>query len=188
MMAGKMMRGVAEASTRLKARVAGALYLTSVLAAVLGEFLMPGRLGIAAVVVPVSCYAAVMLLLYGIFKPVSRGLALLAVSTGLAGLAFEAFPWHPQGINVGMALHGVYCVLIGCLMLRSDFLPRLLGVPMALAGLCWLTNLWPALASRLYPGITAPGLLCEALPMLWLLALGVDAQQWREQARREQAE
>jgi hypothetical protein len=55
---------------------------------------------------------------------------------------------------------------------------------MAFAGLCWTTNLWPPLASRLYPRITAPGLLGEGLPMLRLLAMAVDVRRWYEQAGR----
>jgi Domain of unknown function (DUF4386) len=118
---------------------------------------------------------------------VNRGLTLLAVSSGLIGLTFETIPWHPQGLNIGMIFHGFYCAVIGYLILRSDFLPRILGALMAFAGLCWLTNLWPPLASHLYPGITAPGLLGEGLPMLWLLAMGVDVRRWyAQQGRAEQ--
>jgi hypothetical protein len=162
--------------------MAGVLYLLSVTTAVLGEFLVPGRLGIAAVIVPVSCYMAVTLLLYGIFKPVDRSLSLLAVSSNLVGLTSEALQWHPHGVNIGMVFHGLYCVLIGYLILRSTFPPRILGALMAFAGLGWLTYLWPSLASPLYPRITAPGLLGEVLPMLWLLVMGVNAQRWKEQA------
>jgi hypothetical protein len=118
MSASKMTKGVAEGSPQIKARIAGALYLVSVLAAVSGEFLMRGKLGVATVIVPVSCYVVVTLLLYGIFKPVSRGMTLLAVSSGLIGLTLEALPWHPLGVNIGMVFHGLYFGLIGYLIVK----------------------------------------------------------------------
>jgi hypothetical protein len=46
---------------------------------------------------------------------------------------------------------GFYCLLIGYLIFRSGFLPRILGAGMAIAGLGWLTFLSPALAHDLVP-------------------------------------
>jgi hypothetical protein len=77
---------------------------------------------------------------------------------------------------------GVYCLLIGCLILRSAFLPRFLGVLMVLAGLGWLIFLYPPLAERLFAYIAIVGITAEALLMLWLLVVGVNSEQWREQA------
>jgi hypothetical protein len=170
------MEGIGEVSPRLTARIAGVLYMVAVLAAVFAEFIVPGRLGIAAIVVPVSCYAAVMLLLYVIFERVSRSLAVPAMLFGLVGLAFEAFRLQPGGVNAGMACHGFYCLLIGLLIFKSTFLPRILGAFMVLAGLIWLIYLAPALANRLAPYNSAFGLLGEAAPMLWLLVMGVNTK------------
>jgi hypothetical protein len=172
-----------EMSPRLQARIAGAFYLVSVVTAVFAEFIFHGRLGFfAAVVVPVSCYIAVVLLLYGIFRVVKKRLSWVFVFFGLAGLLCEALQLQTRGVNLGMVFHGFYCVVLGFLMLRSTFLPRILGVPMAVAGLVWLLYLLPALAHRLAPYNTAVGLAGEALPMLWLLVMGVNEERWREQA------
>jgi hypothetical protein len=173
---------IRETSPQFKARIAGALYLLSVLTAVFAEFFARGRLGIAAVVIPISCYVAVTLLLYVIFKPVNRSLSLIAVLSGLVGLTFEALQLQPRGVNIGMAFHGLYCLLIGYLIFRSTFLPRILGALMAFAGLVWLIYLSPPLANSISPYNTAFGLLGEALPMLWLLVMGVNIQRWREPA------
>lgn len=177
-----MLQRIRETSPNFKARIAGALYLVAVLTAVFAEFIFPGRFGVAAAVaLPVTCYAAVTLLLYRIFKPVNSRLALLAALSGLIGLAFEALQLHLR-VNLGMVFHGFYCLLIGYLILRSTFLPRILGALMAFAGLVWLVYLSPPLARYLTPYNTAFGLLGEATPMLWLLAMGVNVQRWKELA------
>ena len=58
-----------------------------------------------------------------------------------------------------LVLFGFYCLLIGYLIFRSNFLPRILGVLMAIAGLGWLTFLWPSLAAHLTPYVFGPGIL-----------------------------
>jgi hypothetical protein len=78
---------------------------------------------------------------------------------------------------------GFYCLLIGYLILRSTFLPRILGALMMFGGLGWLTFLFPPLARSLSPYNMAPGILGEGLLTLWLLVMGVNTQRWMEQAR-----
>jgi Ca2+/Na+ antiporter len=171
-----------DASPRLKARAAGAFYLLAVFTAVLGEFTVHGRFAYAAGLAAVACYMAVTLLLYAIFKPVSRQVATAAAVLNFAGLVLEALRWQPWRVNVAMVFHGSFCLLTGWLILRSTFLPRALGVLSAFAGLDWLLDLSPSIAARLAPANTALGLLGEGLPMLWLLAMGINDRQWREQA------
>lgn len=157
----------------LCARLAGALYFLAVAVAVFAEFVAPGQLGVYAIVLPIACSGVVTVLLYIIFRPVNACLASLALLFNLAGLAFEATQLQPRGLNLGMVLHGVYCILLGVLFWRSSLLPRVFDISMALAGLIWLQYLAPPLAHRVAPLNTAAGLLCEAGPMLWLLTMGV---------------
>ena len=72
--------------------------------------------------------------------------------------------------------------LIGYLIFESTFLPRILGVLMALSGLGWLTFLSPSLANCLLAYIEVLGIIAEASLMLWLLVMGVNVQRWKEQA------
>ena len=62
----------------------------------------------------------------------------------LRALALMFLELNTQAGNICLVFFGVYCLLIGYLIFRSTFLPRILGVLMALAGLGWLTFLSPA--------------------------------------------
>jgi hypothetical protein len=185
-----MIKRIADASPRLKARIAGVFFRLLLLTAAFTEFLVRGRLSfaaelsanLAARVIEILCMIAVTLLFYDIFKPVNRSLSLLAASFNFVGLIFEVFQFLPRGANIGLAFHGFYWILIGYLIFRSTFLPRILGALTAIAGLCWLTLMSPALANYLSPYSLASALLVEGLAMLWLLVMGVNVQRWKEQA------
>jgi hypothetical protein len=182
--AAVMMKRIAGASPRFKARIAGALYLLSLLMAAFTELFVRGPLNIAGGLIAVAGMVAVTLLLYDIFKPVNRGLSLLAAFFGLVGLTFEVLRLQPRGVNIAIVFSGLYCLLIGYLILRSTFLPRVLTVLMAFAGLGWLTFLSPPLAHHLSPYNLAAGALAELSVFLWLLVMGLNAQRWNELTAR----
>jgi len=100
----------------------------------------------------------------------------------LRALASLFLELYGQGVNICFVFFGVYCLLIGYLIFRSAFLPRILGVLMACAGLGWLTFLSPPLANSLSPYIVVLGFLAELSLMLWLLVMGVNVQRWKERA------
>ena len=81
-----------------------------------------------------------------------------------------------------LVFFGLHCLLVGYLIFKSTFLPRILGALMTFAGLGWLTFLWPPLANDLSPFNLVPGMLGEGLLIVWLLVKGVDVQRWKEQA------
>jgi hypothetical protein len=177
-----MMERIAETSPRFKARMAGVLSLFSLLTAAFTELFVRGRLNIAGSLIAVAGMVAVTLLLYDIFKPVNRGISLLAASFNLVGLTFGALRWNPRGVDITVVFNGFYCLLVGYLIFRSTFLPPILGALMAFAGLGWLTCLSPRLAHYLSPYNLALGILGQESIMLWLLVLGLNAQRWKEQA------
>jgi hypothetical protein len=177
-----MTESIPGASPRLKAGIAGFSYLLAVVTAAVGEVFLRGRLAVAAGLIAVSCYLAVTLVLYDIFKPVNRSLSLLAASFNLVGMSFEALRLNAQGVDIALVFHGFDCLLIGYLIFRSTFLPRILGALMAFAGLAWITFLSPPLANYLSPYNVASGFLGEAPPMLWLLVIGVCVEPWQERA------
>ncbi len=177
-----MMERIAEASPRLKARTAGIFWLMVFLAGSLALFLGGGVVFSAANIVAPLCYIVVTLLLYDLLKPVNRSVSLLAAFFGLVGCAVSLFGLTPFILLRDLVFFGLHCLLVGYLIFRSTFLPRILGALMAFAGLGWLTFLWPPLAKYLSPYNLAPGMLGEGLLILWLLVFGVDEQRWKEQA------
>ena len=100
----------------------------------------------------------------------------------LHALALMFFGLYAQAYNVVLVFFGFYCLLIGYLIFRSTFLPRILGVFMAFAGLAWLTFVSPPLANYLIPYNLAVGALAELSLTLWLLVMSVKVERWREPA------
>jgi hypothetical protein len=173
---------IADASPRFKARIAGALYLLSVVTAACAELFLHGRWNVAGGLIANAGMAAVALILYVIFKPVNSSLSMLAALFSLVGLTFEAVRWNPRGVDVAIVFAGFYCLLIGYLIFKSTFLPRILGGLMVLGGLGWLTYLSNPLVAYLSPYNLACALVAEASVFLWFLAMGLNAPKWQEKA------
>src|SRR5580658_6395913 len=170
--------GMTEAFPRLRARIPGIVYLLYFLTAVLGEVFV-GRdrpvLHVAVNLIADALYVALTLLLYYMFRPVNRSLSLVAAFFSLAGCANDLlglFNLAPYKIS-SLVFFGPYCLLIGYLILRSTFLPGILGLLMVLAGLGWLILLSP-LASRLTTYVEVLGIIAEGSLMLWLVVKGVN--------------
>lgn len=113
---------------------------------------------------------------------------LRAVDTQQLAMAYMSLRLRAQA-DISFAFFGLHCLLIGCLILRSTFLPRIVGALMALGGLGWLTLSFASLLSPLFarylsPYILAPGILGELSLTLWLLVKGVNVQRWKEQGGR----
>jgi len=177
-----MMQETAKASPKAKARTVGVLYLAGLAIAAAGETFLRGKLGFAAGYVAIALYVFMTVLVLDIYKPVNRILALLAAISSFVGLAFEALRWNPGGVDIALVFTGLFCLLIGYLTFQAKFVPGILGAPMMIAGLGWVTYLSPALVDRLAPYNLVCGLAGEAILMLWLLAKGVNVERWKEQA------
>jgi len=100
-----------------------------------------------------------------------------------AALSQAAIRLHGQGFAVGLVFFGFACLANGWLIHRSGFLPRVLGLLQAVAGLSYLVNsaallLAPALADALFPWVLLPAFVGELALALWLSFKGVDAARW----------
>jgi hypothetical protein len=178
-----MKERIAEALTRPSARITGVVYLLYFLTAICAEAFV-GRsrpvLYDSVNFIAYAFYIAVTLLFYYLFRPVNRTLSLLAAVFSLLGCANDLLTLLnlvPYRIN-SLVFFGPYCLLLGYLIFRSTFLPRILGVLMAVAGLGWLIFLSP-LAIHLSTFLKVIGFLAEMSLMLWLVIKGVNVQRWK---------
>jgi len=101
-------------------------------------------------------------------------------------LGYAFLRMHGITYNLALVFFGFYSALVGGLVFRSGFLPRVFGPLMVIDGLGYLTAgfsfvMAPAIATRLMPIVPMGTALVSELPlMLWLLFKGVDEQRWRE--------
>lgn len=105
----------------------------------------------------------------------------------LQALAYLSIRSHGHGFGVSLIFFGCMCLVLGHLIFRSGYLPRVVGVLMEIAGLSYLTNsfaliLSPSLADRLFPAILVPAFVGEASLCLWLLVKGVNVTKWKARA------
>jgi hypothetical protein len=167
------------------------------------------RLGFAADLVSALCYFTLVFLLFQLLRPVDRRLALFSAFLGSAGSAIMALNLqhllaplgsaipaelspaltlaslrlHSLGYNIASIVFSAYLLVLASLIIRSAFLPRLLGVLLALAAGCGAVNgftifLAPAAAAGLYPYILLPNLVAEGGLALWLVIAGVNVDRW----------
>ncbi len=87
---------------------------------------------------------------------------------------------HHQGLVVNQIFWGLWLLPFGALVMRSGFIPRILGVLLLVNGFAYVVI---SLTSLLFPGhgsvvfnASLPALLGELWIMLWLLIKGVKVQ------------
>jgi hypothetical protein len=141
---------------------------------------------LAAFVILVGCaiQAVTSLLYLAPFLVLGGGSFLSAFTVEQSqALALTFLKLNAYAFDIYLVFFGVWCVLIGFLIFRSTFLPRVLGLLLAIAGLGWMTYLSPPLANYLFlPYIAGASALGEIPLLLWLLVVGVNDQRWKEQA------
>ena len=218
------------------ARIAGVLFLISLVAGGFGEAYVPSklivgadvaataaniknfdflyRLGFASFLIESLCDITLVVILYVLLKPVNKQLSLLAAFFGLVGTALFAFAelfyfapllimrgadylktFTPDQLNAlillsmkfygyaGMiftAYYGMSWIVRAYLIFRSGYLPKFLGVLMAIGGIGFVV--------RNFALILAPSYASDVLLMLmfpgglaltgWLILKGVDVAKW----------
>jgi Domain of unknown function (DUF4386) len=91
----------------------------------------------------------------------------------LQGAAYTSLQLYEFGFTIALVFFGFYCLSLGYLVFRSAFLPRIIGVLLAIGGLSYLISNFanfvsPAFAAHLFPYILVfPG-LGEGSLILWL--------------------
>lgn len=169
------------------------------------------RVGIAGDLIMLVCDIVVGLALYVLLRPVSKNLALLAllfrlIHTAVYGanllnlflvllfLSGEGFGFDQQsglvsvfldahgiGYSLGLVFFGFHCLLLGYLIYKSGYIPGVLGILIAIAGLGYLidsfTNVllsnYTQYESVLIIVVFVPAFIGELSLCLWLLLKGV---------------
>jgi hypothetical protein len=225
-------------SIKNTARLAGLLYLIIFLLGIFGELfvrqdlVIPGDAGLTAANIMASeslfrlslvtdlvrqvALVLLPLVLYKVFKPVSKNaavvmaaFALVSVPIAVVNLLFQFavliplssadylggfssdqllsqvmvfFELNQYGAFIAQFL-GFWVCILGFLVFKSVFLPRILGILLILTGLGYLVD---AVIFFLNPGFGVSFSLFtfwgEAIFALWLLIMGVDDQKWEERA------
>jgi hypothetical protein len=218
------------------ARIAGALFLITIVAGGFGELFVPSklivstdaaktasniiasdslfRLGFSGYLVEAFCDITLTALLYLLLRPVRKDLALLAtlfrvVSTAtfavtelfyfaaalplrgadylktfspdqLNTLALLSLKAYSLGGGIFMMFYGTASIILGYLIIRSGFLPWILGALLALSGLGFVVyNFLLVLAPRYAASaLVAPAGLAALALGLWFLVKGVDKAKW----------
>jgi hypothetical protein len=100
----------------------------------------------------------------------------------LQAFALSFLRVNDQGAAIALIFFGFESALEGWLIIRSTFLPRLLGVLGVIGGLGWLTFLWPPLGYQLFTFVALFALVASIITIGWLFVRGVDEARWNEQA------
>lgn len=104
----------------------------------------------------------------------------------LQALAYLPLRLHDYGFGIGLIFFGCVCLVQGYLIFKSGFLPKTIGVLMAIAGLSYLTNSITLILAPAYTEVVVPvlalALLGELALSLWLIVKGVNLEEWERHA------
>jgi hypothetical protein len=103
----------------------------------------------------------------------------------LATLSLLSLNIQSQGYAIGLVFFGFYCLIVGYVIYKSKFLPRIFGILYVFTGLCYLVNSFTMFLSK---GFENPLFLYLAIPIfvgelslcLWLLIKGIDTSKMIE--------
>lgn len=102
----------------------------------------------------------------------------------LHALVLLSLRLHEHGVLVWQILFGFHCGLIGVLVYRSGFFPRVMGVLLGIAALGYTLNglgdlVAPAHAATFAAVVGLTALVGEVPFVFWLLIKGADEARWR---------
>jgi len=101
----------------------------------------------------------------------------------LQALAMFSLKLHSTAFSIAIVFFGIHCVLVGYLIYRSGFLPRIFGALWVLAGTLYVTHSMLILLAAPVSGSSMDIILLVAgLSELslapWLLLAGLDSAKW----------
>ena len=140
-------------------------------------------LSVIVMVVGSSILALASLLYLGPLVIAQNAPSLSAFTAGqVNGLGFVLLKLESYAIYIFSVFFGCYLLLTAFLVFKSTFLPRILGILVAIAGLGWLVYLSPPVAVHFFRFIAAASAIGEIPLELWLITMAVNEQKWRQRA------
>jgi hypothetical protein len=110
----------------------------------------------------------------------------------LPAAQLQALAYLPSDLSgIDYSIHTIFfgfdILVMAYLVFRSTFIPRVIGVLLAIDALAYLLYgfadlLVPGFAAHLVPWVQLPALVGEGTFCVWLLIVGVRVDRWREQA------
>lgn len=172
------------------------------------------RLGIASWIVAYTADLIVTWALYILLQPVNRSLSLLAawfrlVFVAIIGintlnlfvvlqLAKDAdyaqltlvLNAYAYGETISFVFFGFHILVLGYLIFKSDYLPRILGLLLIVAALGYIVDSFASFISSSYDDneltfllmVAVPAVIAEFSLNLWLLFKGVNVERWKQRA------
>jgi hypothetical protein len=105
----------------------------------------------------------------------------------LRALALAFIRLRTFGFDIALVFFGFHCILVGYLIFRSTFLPRVLGIALAIGGFGYLANVLTnaiplPFRVHLFPYVMLPAGAAEILLTLWLIIVGINIVRWKEES------
>jgi hypothetical protein len=97
-------------------------------------------------------------------------------------LSYLSIKLHDFGFGIGLIFFGFVCLIEGYLIYKSGYFPKIFGILMAIAGICYLTNTFALILAPQLSSIALllPCLLAELALSLWLIFKGVNIPIWKQ--------
>jgi len=124
-------------------------------------------------------YFFVLLLLGG-------GYSTIFAADQLNSLVMLFLDAHSYGFTIGIAFLTIHVFILGYLIFKSGYFPKILGILFIAAGFGYLVDSFALLLSTSYE--TTPGLIAAIIAIseiafpLWLLIKGVNLEGWKQRA------
>lgn len=129
-----------------------------------------------------AAHIAVVLELLGALRFATEAAFADGLGAGAPALAYFFFKSHGLGFTVTLIFFGVHLIVLGRLIARSGYMPRVIGWLVSLAGLAYVGDGFAAIllgpsgggALIAQMAVIVPALVGEGSLMIWLIVRGVD--------------
>jgi len=135
-----------------------------------------------------AIYAITLLTLFFVLLLLSGADYLAAIETDkLHALVLLFLNGHSYGYDLGLVFFGLHCLVLGYLVFKSGYFPRVLGILLIGAALAYLTGSFTRFLFPDYLALISPiyvvALVAELSLSVWLLFKGVKIQASYDAAR-----